>query len=479
MADLRRLRDEAAAQADLVELRLDAVARPDAAGALEGRTRPVIVTCRAAWEGGHFGGSEEERERVLRDALSLGAEYVDCEWKAGFDALVHVDTGRRIVLSSHTFDETPGDLDARVRAMRATGAEVVKIAAQARSLRDCLAMFSVGGRHGAHGAGVFISMGEYGLPSRVLASRFGSAWTYAGSVAGVGQLSPKTLIDLYRFRSIGPDTAIYGVVGSPIAHSVSPAMHNAAFAAEGLDAVYVPLRATDADDFLAFARGLRLRGASVTIPFKVALLERMDMVTDAGRHAGAINTVRVDERGSFHGDNTDAAGFLRPLQERQVVLRGARVSVLGAGGSARAVVASCAALGATVTVHARQRDKAEAVATPFGAHAGSWPPAAGSWDLLVNCTPVGMHPAVDATPIAGELLTGRLVYDLVYNPPETRLLREAAAAGCDVLNGLEMLVAQAQAQFEWWTGRRPDRAVMRAAAERRLAELIADEHHHV
>jgi shikimate dehydrogenase len=256
-------------------------------------------------------------------------------------------------------------------------------------------------------------------------------------------------------------------------------MHNAAFRRAQIDAVYLPLRATTADDFLAFAQGIGLHGASVTIPFKVALFERMDEVTDAGRRAGAINTVRVDDRGRRLGDNTDAAGFLRPLQDRQVSLRSARVSVLGAGGSARAVAVSSAALGAQVTVHARRREQAESVAQQAGAQVGPWPPEAGSWDLLVNCTPIGMHPAVDDTPVPARLLSGRLVYDLVYNPPVTRLLREAASAGCGTLNGLEMLVAQAQAQFEWWTGMRPDGAIMRAAAERRLSELIADEHHHV
>ena len=464
LAELRAERDRA--RGDMVELRLDTVRDPDAAGALAGRRQPVIVTCRAAWEGGHFKGSEEERHSLLRQALDLGAEYVDVEWRAHFDDLLDGANARRVVLSSHDFDAMPADLSDRARAMRGTGAAVIKIAGLATRLSDCLPLLEVGRDGGA----VLIAMGEAGLATRVLAGRFGSAWTYAGAVKDVGQLSTQSLIDDFRFYSIKPSTEVYGLVGSPIAHSVSPAMHNAAFAQLNRDAVYLPLPATDRDDFLAFARALDVKGASVTIPFKVPLLDVVDEIDDATRRIGALNTIRMTG-GRWLGRNTDAPGFLKPLDDLGVPLQGRRAAVLGAGGSARAVAVALASRGAGTTIYARNAERATGVAGAVGASAGTWPPPPGSWDLLVNCTPIGMHPRVDETPLDASSFGDGVVYDLVYNPRVTRLLREAAAAGCRTIDGLNMLVAQAVEQFVWWTGEQPDVAAMRAAAVKRLSEF--------
>jgi len=473
MADLRRRRDEVTG-ADLVELRLDTVSDPDVAGALAGRRLPVIVTCRPAWEGGRFIGSEEERKRILHDALARGAEYVDVEWKAGFTDLVSSNGGRRVVLSSHDFEGVPGDLTDRAQAMRATGAEVVKIAVKAVRLSDCLPLLDLGAQVARQGT-VLIAMGECGLATRVLARKFGSLWTYAGDQRQVGQITLAELTETYRFRALTETTDVYGLVGSPIAHSVSPAMHNAAFAAARLDAVYLPFPAADARDFLTFARALGIKGASVTIPFKVALFGLLDEVYAVARRVGAVNTIRpLHDR--WIGDNTDAAAFLGPLRNR-VNLNGARVAVLGAGGAARAVAVALGASNAQVTVYARDILKARDVAVMASAASDAMPPPAESWDLLINCTPVGMYPHTDDTPIDASLLTGRYVYDLVYNPTVTRLMREAAKAGCQTIGGLEMLVAQAHEQFEWWTGRKPPSGVMREAALKRLAEFIRHENH--
>ncbi len=471
-AELRRRRD-AVRGADLVELRLDSVRDPDVAGALTDRTCPVIVTCRPVWEGGGFRGDETERRRLLGQALALDAEYVDVEWQAGFSELLGVTTRQRVVLSSHDFDGVPADLGDRVHAMRSTGAEFVKVAVKADRLTDCLLLREIA-RGAPEGRSLFIAMGEAGVATRVLPARFGSAWTYAGALAGVGQMSLDDLTDTYRFRHVTAATEIYGVVGSPVAHSVSPAMHNAAFRAAARDAVYLPLAAADADDFLTFARAIGVRGASVTIPFKRTLFERADEVYAAARRIGALNTLRSVD-GRWIGDNTDAAGFLRPLEEGGVALRGLRTSILGAGGSARAVAVALAGSGADVVVHARDRGRASDIAGTASGRDGPWPPEPGSCELLVNCTPVGMHPHAGASPMDAEALTGGMVYDLVYNPAETRLLKDATRAGCRTVGGLDMLVAQAQEQFRWWTGERPEPDVMRRAATRRLAEFKAHE----
>jgi len=473
-AELRRRRDEVV-DADLVELRLDSVSDPNVAGALAERRRPVIVTCRPTWEGGRFAGSEEERKKLLAEALSLGAEYVDLEWRAHFDDLIAQTGGRRIVLSMHDFDGTPPDLAALAQALRATGAEVVKLAVKATRLSDCVPLLELGAQAGRHGPLVLIAMGEYGAATRILARRFGSPWTYAGLERDVGQMTPSALVEEFHFRSLTESTDLYGLVGSPVAHSVSPAMHNAAFRASRLDAVYLPLRAADTEDFVTFARAIGLKGASVTIPFKRSLFDRVDEADAVARRIGAINTIRMVD-GRWMGGNTDANGFLKPLRNR-VTLSGARVAVLGAGGSARAVAIALAGSGAQVSVHARNRRQAEDVAMTVSGRVGGWPPEAGSWDLLINCTPIGMYPHGDETPLAAARLTGRWVYDLVYNPPGTRLLREAAVAGCQTIGGLEMLVGQAQEQFEWWFGARPPAGVMREAALKRLAEFSRNENH--
>ena len=468
MAELRRQRD-AVTGADMVELRLDGVADPDVAGALSGRRLPVIVTCRPTWEGGRFAGAEEQRHRILGEALSLGAEYVDIEHRAGFDALVTQDGGRRTILSYHDFQGVPADLPGLAHAMQSTGAAVVKIAVKAASLADCVALLDVKARLEGRVRSVLIAMGECGFATRVLAGRFGSLWTYAGAEQHVGQISASALLQEYRFRAIDDATDVYGLVGLPVSHSVSPAMHNGAFAAMGMNAVYLPLPAVSADDVMVFGRALGVKGLSITIPHKVTLFDRVDAVSDVARRIGAINTIRVRD-GRWVGDNTDIAGFLAPLAER-VSLPGLRAAVVGSGGAARAAVVGLSERGCRVRVHARSRAQAEAVAALASAGVGPYPPERGSWDLLVNCTPLGMYPRVEETPVPADDLTGQCVYDLVYNPAETRLLRDAARAGCQTIGGLDMLVAQAREQFFWWTGVRPPTDVMRDAARTRLAEF--------
>jgi len=465
MAELIAAR-EAARDVDLVELRLDGVADVDVRGALSGRRLPVIATCRPTWEGGRFEGSEERRQALLMEALDAGAEYVDVEWRAGFTELVGKDPAR-VVLSSHDFGGVPADLMGRAAAMRQTGASLIKIAVTATRLSDALPLLDIA----RTGDAVVIAMGDAGVPSRLLAARFGSRWTYAGDAVAPGQVPAARMIDEFRFRAVGPETALYGVVGNNVTHSMSPVMHNAAFEAAHLDAVYVPLRAADFDDFRTFADALDLSGASVTIPFKLDALEAAQHADDLARAVGAANTLRRVGRGreSWEATNTDVHGFLDPLEVLYPrPLRGARAAVIGAGGAARAVAVALVSRGARVTVHARRREQALEVAASGNAEAGSWPPAAGSWDLLVNCTPLGGPEARAETPLPGGPFNGTLVYDLTYGDRETPLLREAREAGRLTLDGLPMLIAQAERQFEWWTGQRPQPGVMKAAVQKRM-----------
>ncbi len=457
MEELRQARD-AASFADLVELRLDAVDRPDAVGAIEGRRRPVIVTCRAQWEGGGFNGSEEERERILLEAQAAGAEFVDVEARAEFaPTLARRRRGRGIVLSLHAFGEPPADLVQRAFAMRTTGAEIVKIAVEAQRLGDMLPLFDLASRRDftdpdrmiGH---VLIAMGQAGVPSRILAAHLGNRWTYAGDGVAPGQLPAQRLLGEFGFRGITRDAAIYGVVGNPIAHSLSPAMHNAGFRAAGLNAVYVPLQAADVDDFVSFARAMRMCGASITAPFKVGMLAKVDEAEVMARRVGAVNTLVVRD-GRWIGANTDVDGFITPLKGK-IALKGARVTVLGAGGAARAVAVALGSQGAGVTISARHPEAARAVAALAGGSVGQWPPRSGSWDVLVNATTAGSGGEAD-DPMRGIPLDGEIVFDLVYAPPVTPLLARARKEGCLTIGGIEMLVAQAERQFQLWTGHPP------------------------
>lgn len=464
---LRAARDAAAGEgADLVELRLDSVRDPDVAGALAGRTTPVLVTCRPVWEGGLFTGSEAERAAILSRALELGAELVDIEWRSELARKFDAGLRERVVVSHHVFDALPPDLADRLRAMRGTGSRVVKAAAPIASLRDLMALRAAGAA--IDGPKVLVGMGPVGLMTRVAAARFGSAWSYAGDAAEVGQLPLRRLLEEFRFRDTSPSCDIYAIVGCPVAHSLSPAMHNAALGALGQDAVYVPLESRCAEDVMACATTFGIKGVSVTAPLKVELRRSATTVDPISVRVGAVNTLR------FTGDrveaiNTDVAGFLEPLLRRGVPLEGRRAAILGSGGAARAVGVALQAAGARVVIHGRTPEHVRETAAALGVEAGPPLPSPGSWDLLVNATPVGTAPHAHETPFAGPF-DGALVYDLVYNPRPTRLLREAASSGCTTIDGLEMLVAQACRQVEWWMGRPAPEAVMRAAAERRLRE---------
>ena len=475
MAGLRDARDRASGVADLVELRLDGVGDLDVQGALAGRRGPVIVTCRPAREGGRFDGAEDERLAILDRAAALDAEYVDIEWDSAYAPLVARRGGRGVVVSSHDFDGVPGDLQTRFSAMKATGAEVVKIAVTAHALADNLPLLALGRQASDSGRLTLVAMGESGLPTRVLAARFGSCWAYSGDGVAPGQITPERMVSEFRFRNITAASRVFGLVGRPVGHSASPAIHNAAFDATGIDAIYLPLAARDLADFRVFAEAMGVAGASVTAPFKPDALREAAEADEPARRCGAANTLLM-AGGRWVARNADIGGFLDPIDARGIRLQGLRCGVVGTGGAARAVVVALAERGALVTIYGRREERARQVAgLAEGAVARVGTPGAGTFDLLVNATPVGMWPAVAAMPVAPAVLSGGgIVYDLVYNPQSTMLLQHAEAAGCTVIPGLEMLTAQAGRQFEWWTGMKAPREIMHAAAVDRLKRMAGE-----
>jgi 3-dehydroquinate dehydratase/shikimate dehydrogenase len=455
---IRQARIAAEADADLVELRLDSMARPDAAAALAGRGKPAIVTCRPLREGGMFDGAEEERLRVLADADALGAEFIDLEWDAVTAPVMQARGGRGVIVSRHVFDCTPRNAAAMMDHLRGQGGEVAKLAVMTERVSDLRTLLRA---VRPDRASVVIGMGSGGAVTRILAARYGSRWTYAGQAVAPGQLPASRLIGEFHFRRIRPDAAVYGLLGRPVSQSLSPAMHNAGFAALGLNAAYVPLETRDLEDLRPFAHEIGLRGLSVTIPFKQDVMPLLDEIAPAAEAAGAVNTIAI-RQGRWIGSNTDADGFLEPLRARKLDLRALRVVILGAGGAARGVGLALAREGAHVAISARRADAAERVARDIGGQATSWPPPARWWDLLVNATPVGSR-AMAGTPFDGPF-DGRLVYDLVYEPDPTELMQRATQAGVESIGGLAMLVAQAERQFEIWTGQRPPPGLFAEAA---------------
>lgn len=452
-------REAALRVADLIEFRLDRLPRMPLAAMLGGTADRALVTLRPVREGGACEDPEDARLARLREALALGVAFVDVEWDAPFGDVLIAEAPGRVVLSRHDFAGVPAGLAGLAREMAARRPAVVKLAVTPAGLADQLVFRDVARAIGDVPV-VLIAMGQTGVPSRLLPGHFGSAWTYGGAAIAPGQVTPDVMRTRYRVGAQTETTRIFGVAGRPIAHSWSPTLHNAALQALDVDGVYLPFEARDIDDLLTLADALDVRGLSVTAPFKIDALARATRADALATRLGAANTLtRVAD--GWVASNTDVEGFLLPLRTR-MPLRGARASVLGAGGAARAVVAGLHDEGVRVTVHARRPEQADAL-TGLGAIVGAWPPEPGSWDLLVNTTPVGTR-ATDDTPIDADRLTGGgLVYDLVYNPGDTRLLRDARAAGCATLGGLEMLIAQAAQQAAIWLDVEPPVDVMRAA----------------
>jgi 3-dehydroquinate dehydratase/shikimate dehydrogenase len=438
-----------------------------------------------------------QRARFWAENFSPGrerADYADLELE--LVEFIATEEARRavklidwekVICSQHDFAGLPPDLEGVFARMLRTPARILKIAARACDITDCLPVLGLlePGRLPAGREVIVVAMGEAGFLTRILAPARGSFVTYGAlareQATAPGQLSARELRALYRVQDIDERTRIMGLVGSPVSHSVSPHMHNAAFAARGLNAVYIPFETGDARAFMRrmahpHTRELvwNLRGLSVTAPHKTAIMPELDSLEPAAREIGAVNTIVV-QGDALCGYNTDARAALAPLAGL-LNLKGARVAVVGAGGAARAVLWSLVReSGAHAAVFARDPGRARATAETFDAACHALDGARfDNFDLVINATPLGTRGEREAeTPVEASQLRGaRIAYDLVYNPRETRFMREARAAGCElILGGLPMLVAQAAAQFKLWTGEDAPLDAMSAAAELQRSEV--------
>ena len=466
--------------AELVELRLDYLADfPDVGRLLEDRPTPVIVTCRRASDQGLWKFSEEERLDLLRSAIEQGAEYVDLE-KDIADQIARSGETQRIV-SHHDFDETPAGLDDIHAEMCRLDPDVVKLVTMANSPSDMVRMLKL--VENSQVPTVGFCMGELGAASRVLCGKYGAPFTYAAPGSGrevaPGQLSFEVMRDVYRYDEINAETQVFGVLGDPIAHSLSPLIHNTAFRHEGLNCVYLPFRvpAETLSETLDDFEWLGCRGYSVTIPHKQAVLAKAAQCDRAVEDIGAANTLFRDENGDWQATNTDYQAALESLQlglERlfgDSSLQGRRVLMLGAGGVARAIGMAVLREGAELTIANRTHSRAVQLAKELGCRqVPNENRSDVQADVVINCTSVGMHPHVDETPYQADWLReGMLVFDTIYNPETTLLLKQARERGCETVDGLEMFVRQAARQFDLFTNRPAPIDLMRETVRRGIS----------
>jgi len=456
-------------RADLVEFRLDLLRDPDLDRLVGARGKPKLLTLRSRPQGGE--AAPADRPAVLRRLARAPIAWLDVEPDDLGLAELRRPGGPRRLLSWHDLHTTPLDLDNRLaRLLAEPRADLVKLVTFAEVAGDLLRLRDLLRRAPA-GKVIALGMGPKGVASRILAPSWGSAGVFAprrgAPLSAPGQVALEDLVETYRIDTLRPATGLLGVLGSPVGHSLSPAIHNAACAALDLDLRYLPFEASTVAEFLPVLSDLRLRGLSVTLPFKEAIVPHLDRLDAAAQRLGAVNTV-VKVWNRLEGHNTDAAASMVPLRG-WLRLEGARVAVLGAGGAARALVASLRRRGARVTVFSRTAGRGRALAEEWGARALPWERARGfACDLLVNATPVGMAPRTRALPIPIDWVRARRVYDLIYTPVETALVHRARTRGIEAKGGLGMFLAQGAAQFELFTGRRAPRAVMRRAALQRL-----------
>ena len=481
MAEHKHLAEQGA---PMVELRLDYVASRVNMGRLLAERPPgceVIITVRRQEDGGKWTGSEESRQLLLREAIAEEVDYVDIEEDIAAEIPRFGKTKR--IISYHNFRKTPEDLRELHDRMCHLDADIVKISTMANDPHDNLRMLEVIQESEVPTAGM--CMGDIGTPSRILSAKFGGAFSYATfhheRALAPGQLSFKQMKETYCYDQIGPETKVYGVIADPIGHSLSPYVHNAAFQTQGINAVYCPFRvpADSLDQFMKDAPRLDIRGMSVTIPHKEAIARHLTKVDPAVKSIAAVNTV-VFDGSEVIGYNTDYNAAMDCIEHALGVigakpspLKNKRVLVLGAGGVARPIVFGLRSRGALVTISSRTRQRSDRLANSFDCKAIDWGARLrAQCDILINCTPVGMHPNVDESPVSKTFLKPSiLVFDTVYNPESTLLVKDARSRNCQVITGVEMFIRQAMLQYFLFTHQEAPADLMREVLKKTIGPV--------
>jgi 3-dehydroquinate dehydratase/shikimate dehydrogenase len=482
---LEHARREVDAGESFFEFRLDYLADPEEG--VEAIRRlleqhpdcTILATCRRHQNQGRFNGSIEEQVRILDAAVDAGARAVDVEIESAENVAARLDhfRGRAlVVLSYHNYEGTPA-LENVFRRMQKVGADAYKLATTARKPSDNYRLLALA-KSNPRVPLILLSMGEIGFASRVLSPAWGGLFTYAAPNAvegtAAGQVSARHLRHTYRVDKFSRAAKTYGVIADPVRHSISPAVHNRAFQARRLDAIYLPflVHAHQLKDFFVLADELPLAGFSVTLPHKQKVLRYLDIVDPLARRIGAVNTV-WKKAGKWRGANTDADAITVPLARH---LRVAKCSVLiaGNGGAARSAAFALTDSGAKVSLVGRNPDRVRALAKVCGAEPLMREQVdSRHFDVFLHATPIGMFPKIEES-FFEERIPADIVFDIVYNPLETALIRRALEQGKTVIHGLEMFLEQAVRQFEIWTGESAPRSAMEKAAFEALGQRASE-----
>jgi 3-dehydroquinate dehydratase / shikimate dehydrogenase len=419
-----------------------------------------IATCRRTANGGKFSGKVADEIEILSKAAAAGFHIVDVELESAEvmkkgDLQKLRETGVALIISHHDFEATK-DLDGIYKRIAPFEPDFIKIVPTAKALIDNVTLMRFIERMDDHSNIIGICMGDAGIISRVLGVRAGSAFTFAaatvGEETGPGQIAARTLIETYRIDQVDAATKVYGVAGNPIRSSLSPIMMNTAFRRETVNAVYLALQANKLSDLLKLVHEIPIQGLSVTMPLKQEIMAHLEKTDPLSAKIGACNTV-LRQDGKLYGFNTDVAGITGPLEKR-MSLRGAKVLVLGAGGAARAAVFGLRDKGAEVFILNRTSETAQKLARQSGSKVIKKDTVAKTaFDVIINATPIGMTGIKAPQLLEAKDLNTKLVFDLVYNPLETPLLRMARQKGIPIITGIEMFVQQGARQFEIFTGK--------------------------
>lgn len=447
--------------AKLVELRLDYIrGEVNIRRLITDRPSPVIISCRRERDGGKWAGTEEQRLMLIRTAIAEGVDYIDLECDVA-GGIPRFGKTKRIV-SLHDFRKTPDDLEAVHERLSELDPDIIKICTMANHPEDNFRMLRL--VENAKVPTVGICMGDMGVFSRILTGRFGAPFTYATfhheRALAPGQLSFEQMTEIYHYDEINRDTEVYAVIGDPIGHSLSPQIHNAAFRQMKLNKVYVPIRVPreDLSRFLDEAPSIGIKGLSVTIPHKEAVIEKLTQIDGAVQGIGAANTIVFDGP-KRAGYNTDYRAAMDSLEAAVAdsgeaePLKGKTALVLGAGGVGRAIAYGLIRRGLHVVLADGDTERAKQLAQRLKCRFTEWSIRhALSVDMIFNCTPIGMHPNVDESPYdRHRLRPNMLVFDVIYNPESTLLIKEARSRNCRVVTGVEMFVRQACLQFKLFT----------------------------
>ena len=442
------------------------------------RTRATfLATCRSVAGGGKFHGDVQAELFWLIRAREAGCQWCDVEvetmGKLPDRSIRQYAVPPKILLSEHDFESTPR-LPTKLKLPSRGEYNALKIAVRSRTIADSLQLLRMARRSENL---VAVPMGEVGLPGRILALRAGSVLAYApiGTATAPGQVSLRDFKHLYRAHELTEKTAVYGVIGDPIGHSLSPLLHNTGYVKRGVDAVFLPFLVRDLRDFLKAIPDLGIRGFSVTLPHKQEMLKYLSDCEPLAAKMGAVNTITVKNNGELYGCNTDYLGVLSALQ-RKMGIKGSRILIFGAGGSARSAAFALARAGADVFICARRESAAQSLAQAAGAKdTRRHLLRKERFDAILNATPIGMHPKVGDSPLTVDELHCRIAMDFVYRPLRTKFLRIAAQKGITTVSGVEMFLGQGIAQWELWMKRKAPEKNMRRAV---LGALKADEKSH-